>query len=142
MLVQNYSCNHIGLNFDESYSCYSMFNDKIEDIHKVFIPDKEPFTFTYEINKKINNIRSKFDRIYTLDEAVDDAMMLNFMLNKNMIFKANDSIFVLDTFDYNHLTSDPDMIDNLKHVFNPILRRYKYVFLRYNLAKQIYKDYL
>lgn len=142
MLVQNYSCNHIGLNFDESYSCYSMFNDKIEDIHKVFIPDKEPFTFTDEINKKINNIRSKFDRIYTLDEAVDDAMMLNFMLNKNMIFKANDSIFVLDTFDYNHLTSDPDMIDNLKNVFNPILIRYKYFFLRYNLAKQIYKDYL
>jgi hypothetical protein len=59
-----------------------------------------------------------------------------------MIFKANDSIFVLDTFDYNHLTSDPDMIDNLKNVFNPILIRYKYFFLRYNLAKHIYKDYL
>ena len=141
MIVDNFSVRNNVIKIDEEFQCYNLYNDKIIDMHKV-IDDKKVFELNNGTLQFINNIEHKFNKCYLLDEAIEDSIKLNLLLNKYYTFKANNQYFVNDMFYHDHLTDNKELLNKINEKFNPILTRLKYYFLRYNVSAITHRDIL
>jgi len=141
MFVDNFSVKNNRIKIDQELQCYNFYNDKISDIHKV-INENNVFESHNEALRFIDGMGHEVNNCYLLDEAIEDSIKLNLLLNKYYIFKANNHYFVNDMFYHDHLTDNKELLNKINEKFNPILTRLKYYFLRYNVSAITHRDIL